>query len=90
MNQLMNHGGVCRTAPATPGLLNTCLTIPLTMPDNPKTNLMLVWHVSWDPKILPDKCQACFSGLVRHVIWDPWACSLGSPNYFEGAKSGHN
>jgi hypothetical protein len=24
MNQLMNHGGVCRTAPATPGLLINC------------------------------------------------------------------
>ena len=23
MNELINYGGVCRTAPATPGLLNT-------------------------------------------------------------------
>ena len=27
MNELINHGGDCRTAPATPGLLNTGITL---------------------------------------------------------------
>ena len=27
VDELMNHKGVCRTAPATPGLLNTSVTL---------------------------------------------------------------
>ena len=32
LNQLMSNGGVCRTAPATPGLLNTKLNMIAIVP----------------------------------------------------------
>ena len=31
VSSYINHIGVCRTAPATPGLLNMLLTVPLTV-----------------------------------------------------------
>ena len=31
INQLMSDRGVCRTAPATPGLLNTCRHVPFSV-----------------------------------------------------------
>ena len=55
VNESMNDGGDCRTAPATPGLLNTVglkKTILTKPPGTPSTkNISLFVHLSQSPAV---------------------------------------
>ena len=42
MNQLINYGGVCRTAPATPGLLIIIFLFSFLLEGQPKTTSLAI------------------------------------------------
>ena len=78
----MNDGGVCRTAPATPGLLKNLKSIGVFLKESQKRDLYDYWQMG--PKISISEVLRSTTQLLNVAFVSPphvfWTVSSVSPN----------